>query len=90
VQYNLTTQALALLETYVAECTSYMLQAAFLPNDPNSFAVVCASDTYLRVYTLLGDHIILVKTWASGTSGVLSGIVFFPNDLLNRALIASN
>jgi hypothetical protein len=31
-----------------------------------------------------------VNTWASGASGVLTGVVFFPNDILNRALIASS
>jgi hypothetical protein len=75
-------------EIYPAECTGQILQAAFLPNDPNTFLTTCYSDYYLRAYTLSSSHITLVNTWSSGTSGTLNGIAFFPNDALNRALIA--
>ncbi len=50
--------------------------------------VACYADAYLRVYNTSNNLIQLTTKWASGVTGTIAGIAFFPNDALNHALLA--
>jgi hypothetical protein len=51
--------------------------------------MACNADENLRVYSIEYDIIQLVYTWASGKSGYLTGIAFFPNNTQNIGLFTS-
>jgi hypothetical protein len=42
----------------------------------------------MRVYSTANDTVQLLNTWASGISGTIGGIAFFPNDPLNHGLLS--
>ncbi len=50
--------------------------------------LTCISNAVVSIYNISNNLITLENNWASGVSGGVGGIAFFPSDAQNHALLA--